>query len=116
MKKLFKIETSGAVEAEERRTPPSYAELRAYIGCQTVERVSVLYGGMQATLYVDEDGLAKELEFNHKASRVYANHVLSCEGRSTYDNLSKDAPRGMVLFNMRPLVIVGRAVLWCGCG
>jgi hypothetical protein len=114
MPALYKIEPDGSFVVEDRPRQPSYDEIKKHLGCLCAERVTVLYDGKAAQMFVDEDGLSLELPYNHRASRIYANNLLSQNGRATYDDLSKEPPRGIVLWGDTPLRIVGRAILWTG--
>jgi hypothetical protein len=111
---LHVIETDGAVTSVSFSTPPTFDDIRQWVSCETLEHVSVLFKGREAHMYVDEDGLSKDLPLNHRASRIYANVLLSRIGRPTYDDLTIEPSRGVVISQDRPLIIVGRAVLWCG--
>jgi len=111
---LYTIETDGTVMGVNVDTLPSYEHRRTFLNCTVMEHVAVLFQGREAHMFIDEDGLSKELPLNHRASRVYANVVLARHGQATYDDLTVAPSRGVVLTVERPLVIVGRAILWCG--
>jgi hypothetical protein len=80
----------------------------------TVEHVSVLWQGKHCHMFVDEDGRAKGLPRNDKASRIYYNYTWEREHKTRfiYDNLHKP---GLVIGDESPgFDIVGTAVLWEG--
>jgi hypothetical protein len=111
---LYKIGTDGDVVIEERSHEPAWDDIKIFLDGANVEHVSVLFNGKPAHMYVDEDGLSKTLPFNRKATRIYANLSLRNSGLPTYDDLTKQPPRGVVCIGPHTLAIVGRALLWTG--
>ena len=111
---LHIIETDGTVLTMSLTIPPTFDDIRQHVSCETLEHVSVLFKGQEAHLYVDETGSWKDLPINHRASRIYANVWLRRCGRATYDDLTVAPSKGIVFTGERPLLICGRAVLWCG--
>jgi hypothetical protein len=121
---LHVIHADGAVESknyagELEYACPKLSDMRAVIGCATVEHVSVLWLGRESHMFVDEDGRAKGLARNERATRVYYNNTLERGGRPelVYDDLSADAPP-LLLFERGledpGFYIVGTALLWEG--
>lgn len=121
MTQLHTIYPDGAVASEDYAGPveyraPPFAEMRHRLRCDTVEHVSVLWKGRPCHMFVDEDGRAKELPRNERATRVYYNATLRRRGETAYlyDDLSSPAnrlPRG---FEDPGFYIVGAALLWEG--
>lgn len=117
MSTLYRINPDGSfVTFDNQITAPSYVSMKKFIECETLEHVSVLFDGKPAHLFVDEDGSTKELPVNERASAIYANVLRSRYGLPTYDDMTKTPPshvKTMLEFG-RPIVILGRAVLWTG--
>jgi len=112
MTTLYIIDADGSFVSVETPTPPSYAEMREHLKCDCIQDVSVLFQGREAHMFVDEDGLAKDLPINHRASRVYSNVLLHRHGRATYDDMNEEPSRAVVISHDRPIIIVGTAFLW----
>lgn len=124
---LHTIIPTGIVTSEEYTGPleyaaPPFATLRKMISGPneavrtTIEHVNVLWKGKHAHMFVDEDGLAKCLPLNHKASRIYGNNMVSRERGAKspliYNDLQK--PAFDYRFDFDTFHVVGVAVLWEG--
>lgn len=114
MSKLYTIETDGSFLEQDVPSPPPWNYIKGVIGCRTMEHVAVLFNGKPAHMYVDEDGISKELSINLRASRIYSNVTLRRAGLPTYDDLTEPLPGGLVSVGSRELKVVGRVVLWTG--
>lgn len=77
------LRADGAEEVHSQRMhdKPGYMALqvlvRPFLACEYAERVRVLHDGQALDLFVDEDGLAKRLPRNEKATAIYRNNVMT---------------------------------------
>lgn len=94
---------------------PGYEWLKASVFKDTsmdIEHVAVTYQGKDAHMFVDENGIAKGLPMNVKATGVYYNREQLRAGLETYDDLTED-PVTPPTYDPR-YRIVGLAALWLG--
>ena len=120
---LHIIRPDGTFESQEYTGPlecacPPWDDLAKMIDCHHAEHVNVLWKGKHAHMFVDDVGLAKELPFNARATRIYANATLDRSRALRHRIYSELADDPIVT---RPFAvddgyfnIVGTAVLWEG--
>jgi hypothetical protein len=113
MAKLYKINPDGIVVVREQ-AELDWDKMKLLINSHddiTIEHVTVIWKGLVAHMFVDEEGRMHHLLPNPKATRIYYNFVYKREGRLDllYDDLSQ--PAKLTGLESPGFDIVGTAVL-----